>query len=96
MENNEIGKLPKNWCIKVCIDSDNSDLIKYKPQAVYDWRVKKFGEKLLNGGRWSWNGYINNYGLHSTNLCSQEITLEQFEYYVLCKRNFRLWKLKTI
>jgi len=104
MENNEIDKLPKNWCIKVSIsdrntgNGDTAIIVAYEPKIVYDWRVKNFGSQLLNGGRWSWDGYINNYGQHSVNLCSheQEITLEQFEHFVLGKRNFRLWKLKAI
>ena len=91
IQSDNLDKLPKNWCIKVSISG-----IKYEPNVVYDWRVKNFG--LLNGGRWSWDGYINNYGQHSVNLCSleQEITLEQFEHFVLGKRKFRLWKLKTL
>lgn len=66
--------LPEKWCIKVLGGSkDNPE--------IYQWRLKN----SPYGGNWESDGYLNEIGYHSPNKpdACPEITLEQFEKYVL-------------
>jgi len=91
--------LPEKWCIKVEVRKaslSQQHTCFYWPYSVYVWRSN------MNKRGWSADGYINQDGIWSasrprdakTERYLIELTVEQFENWIINKRKFRLWKLK--
>jgi hypothetical protein len=84
--------IPNRWCIKVSLRDGFC-----WPRSVYEWR-----NDITNRGEWASSGYLNHNGVWYANQPQDssdgrylvELTLEQFENWIINKRKFRLWKLK--
>jgi len=83
-----LDSLPKKWCIKVKVHDFNC-----LPLSVYKWRMSKDFSGWVRDGYIDQDGYwyAEKYRLYGV----VELTLEQFENWIINKRKFRLWKLSS-